>query len=60
MVLLDFAGTFANKQSEVKHYRDLSAKGNVEEAIHNVFDVLRWAETLPDVTACLITQLIEC
>lgn len=60
VVLLDFAGTFASKEPDVKYYKDLSVKGDVEEAIHNVFDVLRWAETLPDVGACLITQLIEC
>jgi len=60
VVMLDFAGTFAHKAQDVKYYSDLSGSGDVEEAIHNVFDLLRWAETLPDVSACLITQLIEC
>lgn len=59
VVLLDFGGTFAYKKEEVKFYRDLSEKGDVLEAIHNVYDYLRWAETLNDVSFCLITHLIE-
>jgi hypothetical protein len=60
VVLLDFAGINVDKKSEVKYYKDLSPSGNVAEAIHEVFDILRWAETLPDVSACLITHLIDC
>jgi len=58
--LLDFGQTFVARKSEVKHYRDLSEKGDVVEAIHAVYDALRWAETLEDVSFCLITHLIEC
>ena len=59
VVLLDFGGALKHKKDEVKHYRDLSEAGDVLEAIHNIYDYLRWAETLDDVSACLITHLID-
>lgn len=39
---IDFGGQL--KESGFKHYRDLSVNANVEEAIHNLYDALRWTE----------------
>jgi len=36
----------------------LSAKANFLEAIHNVYDALRWAETNTDAEYVLITDIV--
>lgn len=40
------------------HYIDLSAGASTVEAISNIYDALRWAETREDAKAVLITDLI--
>jgi hypothetical protein len=41
----------------VRHYRDLSEKGDCIEAIHLVYDFLRWAETKTDCSHVLLPDL---
>jgi len=38
----------------VKYYRDLSETGDCVEAIHLVYDFLRWAETKNDCSHVLL------
>lgn len=56
VVMLDFAGLFAAHQSKVKHYKDLSAAGDYVEAIGNIYEDLRWAETKKDARCVLIAN----
>lgn len=58
-VLMDFGSRFASLESQVKCYRDLSPKGDCAEAINNVYDMLRWAETNTECTHVLIADLSE-
>jgi hypothetical protein len=37
----------------------MSPRGNYLEAINNIYDVLRWAETKDDAKAVLITHMLE-
>lgn len=54
-VLLDFGARF--KDLPVKCYKDLSPSGDCIEAINNVYDHLRWAETNTECTHVLIADL---
>ena len=40
-------------------YIDMSPRGNYLEAISNIYDVLRWAETKVDAKTVLITHMLE-
>ena len=40
-------------------YTDLSAKGSFTEAISNLYEALRWAETHPKAEAVLICDLLH-
>ncbi len=42
---------------KVRHYRDLSESGDCVEAIHLVYDFLRWAETKTDCSHVLLPDL---
>ena len=44
-VMIDFGATFKEKSSDCKYYTDLSESGSYSEAIANLYDKLRWAET---------------
>ena len=56
--MLDFGNSFGNKlRSQVKYYRDFSETGDCVEAIHLVYDLLRWAETKQDCTHVLLPTL---
>jgi len=57
-VIIDFGGIHASFRDEVMHYVDLSANASTVEAISNIYDALRWAETKEDAKAVLITDLI--
>ena len=57
--MLDFAGINAALQSDAKHYLDLSPEGNFLEAVHRVYDALRWAETNTDAEYVLITDIVH-
>ena len=48
-VVLDFGGRLAALQDRVLAYADLSATGDVAEASHNIFDLLRWSENVQGV-----------
>lgn len=43
-ILIDFSGQFAVLSGLVGGYRDLSHSGSSEEAVHDLFSALRWAE----------------
>ena len=57
-VIIDFGGIHASLRNEAMHYIDLSSAGSTTEAISNIYDALRWAETRDDAKAVLITDLI--
>jgi len=42
---------------KVRYYRDLSETGDCVEAIHLVYDFLRWAETKTDCSHVLLADL---
>jgi len=44
-ILIDFSGQFALLSGFVGEYRDLSQLGSSEEAVHELFSALRWAES---------------
>ena len=56
VVMLDFGGLLSKHRSQVKHYRDLSAVGDFVEAIGNIYEDLRWAETMKDARCVLIAN----
>lgn len=58
-MLIDFGGKFANLKTQVKEYADMSAMGDCVEAINNVYDTLRWAETKKECSLVLIVNLME-
>ena len=58
-VLIDYNGLLASQKDKVLHYIDMSPRGNYLEAINNVYDVLRWAETKVDAKTVLITHMME-
>ncbi len=56
-VLLDFSQANSAAKDQVKYYRDLSEQGDCVEAVHVVYDFLRWAETKTDCTHVLLPSL---
>lgn len=58
-VLIDFGGIMSSSRDKVKHYIDMSAAGSFLEAINNLYDVLRLAETREDADIVLITNILE-
>ncbi len=44
-IIIDFAGQLSELRGRVGFYRDLSASGDLREAVFSLFDALRWAET---------------
>lgn len=53
-MLLDFSSANPSLRDKVKYYRNLSDSGDCVEAIHVVYDFLRWAETKTDCTHVLL------
>ena len=58
-ILLDFGGILKSKRDAVKYYADLSPDGSYTEAIGNIYDLLRWAETREDGEIVLITDFLH-
>ena len=58
-VLIDFGGLFSKHRETVKLYLDLSASQSYLEAINNVYDTLRIAETREDAQFVLITNIFQ-
>ena len=58
-IVLDFGQVHASLKTQAKHYFDLSEEGNILEAIHKVYDALRWAETNTDAEYVLITDIVH-
>ena len=58
-VLIDYNGILDCLKDKVLHYIDMSPRGNYIEAINNIYDVLRWAETKQDAKTVLITHMLQ-
>ena len=56
-IVLDFGKVHEHLREEAKHYYDLSEKSDFLQAIHRVYDSLRWAETNTDAEYVLITDI---
>lgn len=54
-VVLDFGGRLAVLKPRALAYSDLSAAGDVSEASTNIFDALRWTESVPGVARVVVT-----
>jgi hypothetical protein len=52
--MLDFSQANSGLKDQVKYYRNLSDRGDCVEAVHVVYDFLRWAETKTDCTHVLL------
>ncbi len=55
--MVDFAQIHLAAKDKVRWYRDLSAKGDVKEAISNIYEFLREAETQDEVKAILLADM---
>lgn len=58
-VVLDFNGVLRNVLKGVLAYRSLSDCGSVDEACHEVFDALRWVESVEGAQVALFPLLSE-
>lgn len=56
-VLLDYAGTLSALYPFILDCRDLSPSGDIAEAARNLFDYLRWAETVPGAKNVYVTEI---
>mmetsp|Transcript_2875 Transcript_2875/g.8933 ORF Transcript_2875/g.8933 Transcript_2875/m.8933 type:complete len:391 (-) Transcript_2875:200-1372(-) len=57
-VVIDFGSTLADTQFSCLAYRSLSSSGSAQEACQQVFDALRWTETV-DGAAAVIFPLVS-
>ena len=55
--MLDFGSSFSGLKDKVKHYKNLSDSGDCLQAVHLVYDLLRWAETKQDCSHVLLPSL---
>ena len=58
-IVLDFGQIHANLKDTAKHYLDMSEEADFLQAIHKVYDALRWAETNTDAEYVLITDIVH-
>lgn len=58
-VVIDFGGALGGYKERCLAYRDLSASGSAERACFDVFDALRWSETVPGATNVVFPLLSE-
>jgi L-threonylcarbamoyladenylate synthase len=47
IVVIDYGGILSKWQSDALAYRDLTVRGNSDEAAQIIFETLRWAEQVP-------------
>ena len=57
VVVIDFAGQLDYMRDSCLAYRDLSVKGNSQEASASLFETLRWSETIPNATRVYIPEI---
>ena len=57
--MLDFGQINAELRGVAKYYLDLSEEADFLQAIHKVYDALRWAETNTDAECVLITDIVH-
>ena len=57
IILIDFGGYQIDLKDQVKYYIDISENGSYSEAINQLYEILRWAETREDAKAVLITNI---
>jgi len=57
-VLLDYNGKIKEKYGEIfGHYKDLSVNGSEDEVMHNLYDYLRWAESVQNAKKIVLCDL---
>lgn len=56
-VIVDFAGKLNEYSTLCLAYRDLSPKGDLKQACQQVFDTLRWTETIQGAKAVLLPDV---
>jgi tRNA threonylcarbamoyl adenosine modification protein (Sua5/YciO/YrdC/YwlC family) len=57
-VLLDYNGRIKEKYGEIfGSYRDLSVNGSEDEVMHNLYDYLRWAESIEKAKKIVLCDL---
>lgn len=56
-VVIDFGGQLRELAGRVLAYRDLSARKDAAEAARNLFDTLRWAETVTNAKVVLLGRI---
>eukprot|EP01029_Cantina_marsupialis_P010728 TRINITY_DN243918_c1_g1_i1.p1 TRINITY_DN243918_c1_g1~~TRINITY_DN243918_c1_g1_i1.p1 ORF type:complete len:376 (-),score=105.60 TRINITY_DN243918_c1_g1_i1:71-1198(-) len=56
-VILDFNKTLISLKDMCLEYKDLSESGSVEEAMSNIFDHLRWTESVEGVKTVLLPDM---
>ena len=57
-VLIDFNGKMIIKYGNIfGYYRDLSLSGSEDEVMHNLYDYLRWAESLENAKKIVLCDL---
>lgn len=59
VILLDYGQEHVAYREKVFKYRDLSEEKNASEAARNLFDVLRWAESVEGAEVVLIADVKE-
>jgi len=57
-VIIDYGKRLVRYQSNALGYRDLSPEGNPSVAASNVFETLRWSETVDGATRVFVPQLV--
>ena len=57
IILIDFGGYQFDLKDQVKYQIDISENGSYSEAINQLYEILRWAETREDAKAVLITNI---
>ena len=55
---MDFGKVHEEFKTQAKHYLDMSESADFMQAIHKVYDALRWAETNTDAEYVLITDIV--
>lgn len=57
-IIIDYGKRLVRYQSNALGYRDLSPEGNPSVAASNVFETLRWSETVDGATRVFVPQLV--
>ena len=58
-IVIDFGGHLLRFKNHVLGYRDLSTTSNVSEAAHQLFDTLRWTESVTGAKQVLLVDICQ-